>query len=318
MLISTSHLTKQYGSFTALSDCSLGVREGEIFGLLGPNGAGKTTLLRTLLGFIKPTSGSATIAGLDCIRQPLGVREKTAYLPGEARLFRRMNGRRVLDFFSRLRPACRRTDAERVAARLDLDLSRQVARMSTGMRQKLALAVVLATDAELVILDEPTANLDPTARGEVLELVREVRSRGRTVVFSSHVLSEVEETCDSVAILRAGRLVHEQQIADIRRSHRITARLAAPLGDIPGALADQVRVVAEDAGAAVIEAAESLAPLLGWLATLSLEEILIEPVGLSAVYDRYHREHASDISTQAALARLASHSSKQPALGGSA
>jgi ABC-2 type transport system ATP-binding protein len=315
MLISTSHLTKQYEAFAALSDCSLQVREGEIFGLLGPNGAGKTTLLRTLLGFITPTSGTATIAGLDCVRDTLAVREKTAYLPGEARLFRRMNGRRVLDFFSRLRPACRRDDAERVAKRLDLDLSRQVARMSTGMRQKLALAVVLATDADIVLLDEPTANLDPTARGEVLELVREVRRRGRTVVFSSHVLSEVEETCDSVAILRAGRLVHEQQIADIRRGHRITARLDAPLGDIPGALADQVRLVTEARGAVVLEAAESLAPLLGWLATLALDEILIEPVGLSAVYDRYHREHAADMGTQAALGRLARHSPQPVALG---
>ena len=316
MLISTTNLCKHYGSFGALSDCSLGVREGEVFGLLGPNGAGKTTLLRLLLGFIRPTSGTATIAGLDCVREPLAVREKTAYLPGEARLFRRMNGRRVLDFFSRLRPPCRRDEAERVAERLDLDLSRQVARMSTGMRQKLALAVVLATDAALVILDEPTANLDPTARGEVLELVREVRSRGRTVVFSSHVLSEVEETCDSVAILRAGRLVHEQQIADIRRSHRITARLSQPLGEVPPALAQQVRLVTETAGAVVLEATESLAPLFCWLSTLALEEVLIEPVGLSAVYDRFHREHAGDMSTQAALARLASHSRQPAAVGG--
>jgi len=313
MLIATDSLSKRYGSFAALAECSLGVREGEVFGLLGPNGAGKTTLLRLLLGFIHPTSGSATIAGLDCVRDSIAVREKTAYLPGEARLFRRMSGRRVLDFFSRLRPACRRSEAEEVARRLDLDLSRQVARMSTGMRQKLALAAVLATDADLVILDEPTANLDPTARGEVLELVREVRSHGRTVVFSSHVLSEVEETCDSVAILRAGRLVHEQQIADIRRSHRITARLAEPLGEIPVMLREQVSLVAESAGAVVLEAAESLAPLLGWLGTLAIDEVLIEPVGLSAIYDRFHREHASDASTTAALARLAAHSGRPAA-----
>ncbi len=161
MLIATDSLSKRYGSFAALAECSLSVREGEVFGLLGPNGAGKTTLLRLLLGFIRPTSGSATIAGLDCVRDSIAVREKTAYLPGEARLFRRMSGRRVLDFFSRLRPACRRSEAEEVARRLDLDLSRQVARMSTGMRQKLALAAVLATDADLVILDEPTAQPRP-------------------------------------------------------------------------------------------------------------------------------------------------------------
>jgi len=236
MLVETLDLTKRYGAFTALDRCSFGVREGEIFGLLGPNGAGKTTLLRLLLGFIRPTSGSARVAGFDCVAESLAVRSHTAYLPGEARLFRRMNGVQTLDFFSDLRRDCRRDRAAEVARRLDLDCSRQVARMSTGMRQKLALAIVLATEAPLTILDEPTANLDPTARAEVLALVREARAAGRTVIFSSHVLSEVETTCDRVAIVRGGRLVHEQCIADMRRSHRITARLAGAWNAIPAEL----------------------------------------------------------------------------------
>jgi len=307
MLVRTENLTKRYGGFTALDGCTLRVGEGEIFGLLGPNGAGKTTLLRLLLGFLRPTAGTAHIAGHDSAAESLAAREHVAYLPGEARLFRRMNGWRVLDFFSGLRPACRRDEAARVAHRLELDLSRQVARMSTGMRQKLALAVVLATEADLVILDEPTANLDPTARGEVLELIREIRDRGRTVLFSSHVLSEVEETCDRVAILRAGRLVHEQSLADLRRCHRITARLSVPLAGVPAELAGQVRVVAEADGGVVLEATDSLAPLLGWLATLPLEEVMIEPVGLAAVYDRFHREHAGEAGRRQALSRLTAH-----------
>jgi len=166
--------------------------------------------------------------------------------------------------------------------------------MSTGMRQKLALATVLATEVPLLILDEPTANLDPTARAEVLDLVREANARGQTVIFSSHVLSEVEESCGSVAIMRAGRLVHEQSIADIRRGHRIRARLTAGFAGVPEAFDGHVRVVAQKHDAAgaerlVLEAAESLAPLLGWLATLPLEEVEIEPIGLAAVYDRFHR-----------------------------
>ncbi|MFM8952851.1 MAG: ABC transporter ATP-binding protein [Planctomycetaceae bacterium] len=289
MLVRADQLTKRYGSFTALDGCSLGVAAGEVFGLLGPNGAGKTTFLRTLLGFITPTSGTATVAGFDCVTQSLRVREQTTYLPGEARLFRRMNGHGVLDFFAGLRRSCSRGQAAAIADRLGLDCSRQVARMSTGMRQKLALAVVLATEAPLVILDEPTANLDPTARAEVLDLVLESRAAGRTVIFSSHVLSEVETTCDRVAILRAGRLVHEQSIHDLRRSHRIRARLAGPFAGVPAAVAGHV-TVAEHAGSTVVlEAADSLAPLLGWLATLPLEEMQVEPVGLGAVYDRFHR-----------------------------
>jgi ABC-2 type transport system ATP-binding protein len=289
MIISADRLTKRYGTFAALAECTLGVPEGEVFGLLGPNGAGKTTLLRTLLGYLQPTSGTGRVAGFDCRTESLRVRECTAYLPGEARLFRRMSGHAVLDFFSRLRPACRRPQAARVADRLGLDGARQVAKMSTGMRQKLALAVVLATDVPLLILDEPTANLDPTARAEVLDLVREARAAGRTVVFSSHVLSEVEETCGHVAILRAGRIVHEQSVAHLRRGHRSTARLDAPLPGLPAAFVESVRVVGGEGGEVVLEASDSLAPLLGWLATLPLSEVRIEPFGLASVYDRFHR-----------------------------
>ena len=290
MLVETVDLTKRYGAFTALDRCSLGVPAGEVFGLLGPNGAGKTTLLRLLLGFIRPTSGSARVAGFDCARESLAVRAATAYLPGEARLFRRMNGAEALDFFAGLRRECRRDRAAEVARRLDLDCSRQVARMSTGMRQKLALAVVLATDAALTILDEPTANLDPTARSEVLSLVREARAAGRTVIFSSHVLSEVESTCDRVAIVRAGKLVHEQCLAELRRSHRITARLAGRWNAIPAELEAHATLVAHHDDRVVLESGDSLAPLLGWLATLPLDEVQIEPVGLGGVYDRFHRE----------------------------
>ena len=289
MLVRTENLTKRYGGFTALDACSLGVPAGEIFGLLGPNGAGKTTLLRLLLGYIHPTSGRASVCGCDIEADPLGVRDRTAYLPGEARLFRRMNGHGVLDFFADLRPTCSRAVAARVADRLGLDCTRQVGRMSTGMRQKLALAVVLATDVPLVILDEPTANLDPTARAVVLDLVREARAAGRTVIFSSHVLSEVEETCDRVAILRAGRLVHEQSLDHLRHCHRIRARLSAPFTGVPAALAGHVALAGEADGRIVLEASDSLAPLLGWLATLPVEEMQVEPVGLSAVYDRFHR-----------------------------
>jgi ABC-2 type transport system ATP-binding protein len=289
MLVRTDNLTKRYGSFAALDGCSLAVRQGSIFGLLGPNGAGKTTLLRLLLGYLRPTSGSGTIAGFDCVTESLAVRQRTAYLPGDARLFRRMTGDAVLDFFARLRPDCRRAAAARVADRLDLDRSRQVARMSTGMRQKLALAVVLGTEAPLVILDEPTANLDPTARAEVLDLVREARAAGRTAIFSSHVLSEVEETCDDVAIMRGGRVVHEQSLDQLRRGHRIHAHLSGGFSGVPPALADRVRLAATHGDRVVLEASESLAPLLGWLATLPLAEVRIEPVGLQAVYDRFHR-----------------------------
>jgi ABC-2 type transport system ATP-binding protein len=287
-VVVTNRLGKRYGAVTALSDCSLTIGRGEIFGLLGPNGAGKTTLLRLLLGYLRPTSGAARILGYDCSAQSLEVRRRAAYLPGEARLFRQMRGREVLRFFTDMRATGRFERARALADRLDLDLRRRVSNMSTGMRQKLALAASLANDAPLVILDEPTANLDPTMRGTVEGLVVEAQAAGRTVLFSSHVLSEVERVCDRVGILRAGRLVHTQAMSDLRRRHRISAALRGTLPDVPLELKDQLVIDTGTDGQVMIETAVELAQLLGWLSTLPLEEVRIEPVGLRAVYDAFH------------------------------
>jgi ABC-2 type transport system ATP-binding protein len=160
--------------------------------------------------------------------------------------------------------------------------------MSTGMRQKTALAAVLSVHAPVLILDEPTSNLDPTARSEVLAIVREAKAAGRTVLFSSHVLGEVEEVCDRVVILRRGQLVHEQAMNELRRQHRIQARLTGPLPAPPADLNGALRIARSDNNELVIETPGELAPLLGWLATLPLSEVRIEPVRLQGLYDEYH------------------------------
>ncbi|MBW3598238.1 MAG: ABC transporter ATP-binding protein, partial [Planctomycetes bacterium] len=154
MLIETHCLTKRYRSVTALDDCTLEVERGEVFGLLGPNGAGKTTLLRLLMGFLRPTTGWARIDALDCYRHSVAVHRIAAYLPGEAHLFPGMKGRDVLDFFVHVRPGGDRKQALRLAERMELDLSRRVAFMSTGMKQKLALVATLAPQTPLLVLDE--------------------------------------------------------------------------------------------------------------------------------------------------------------------
>lgn len=288
MLVQTNSLTKRFGPLVALDACNLNVERAEVFGLLGPNGAGKTTLLRLLLGYLRPTSGGARIDGLDCYRQSVAVHRKTSYLPGDVRLFRQMRGRDVLEFFVAVRPGVDRQRALGLAGRLELDLARPVARMSTGMRQKLALAAVLAADTSLVVLDEPTSNLDPTVRGVVLALVAEAKSAGRTVIFSSHVLSEVEQACDRVAILSKGRLAHVQNMSQLRRQHRIRARLTAELPPVPAGLAGSLSVARGPDGSLTIDTPNELAPLLGWLATLPLADLRIEPIGLRALYDQFH------------------------------
>ena len=288
--VETHALSKRYGEVTALEDCTLAVERGEVFGLLGPNGAGKTTLLRLLLGFLQPTSGTARIAGYDCQRQSVQVRERVAYLPGEVRLFRQMRGRQVLKFFAEVRHGGDFQRALQLAERLELELSRRVAMMSTGMRQKLGLAATLSAPTPVVILDEPTSNLDPTVRGIVLEIVAEARAQGRTVVFSSHVLSEVEQACDRVAFLRAGRLVHTQIMSELRQRHRIRAVLHGPLPPVPESFREDLTVRTDAAGSLTIETPGELAPLLGWLATLPLARMHVEPVGLRALYDQVHQQ----------------------------
>jgi ABC-2 type transport system ATP-binding protein len=241
-------LGKRYGSFAALDDCSLQIRQGEIFGLLGPNGAGKTTLLRCLLGFLRPTSGWATLGGYDCWAQRTLAHQQLSYMPAQPQLPRLLRARDVLRFFAEIRPlpapvvgastsaagAARRAAAQRyeracqLADRLQLDLHRWVAFMSTGMRQKLAIAATLCADVPIVFLDEPTANLDPDVRSQLLQELAQLRSQGTTVVFSSHVLSEIEQVCDRVAVLAKGRLVGLSQLAHLRQGSVITGRFADP------------------------------------------------------------------------------------------
>jgi ABC-2 type transport system ATP-binding protein len=288
-IVETRELTKHYGRLPALNDCTLTVRRGEVFGLLGPNGSGKTTLLRLLMGFLRPTRGAATIDGRNCYRDSVAVHSGVSYLPGDVRMFRAMRGRDVLTFFARLRGESTAIRSVGLAARLGLDLSRRVSQSSTGMRQKLALAAVLAADVPLLILDEPTSNLDPTVRATVLTTIREAKAAGRTVIFSSHVMSEVEQVCDRVVILRNGQLVHDQAMSDIQRGHRIHARLNGPLPAVPERFAGQVAIAQHADGKITIDAAGDLSPLLGWLATLPLAEVYVEPVGLQAVYEKYHR-----------------------------
>jgi ABC-2 type transport system ATP-binding protein len=288
VLVQTEALTKRYGTRTALREVSLQVPRGEVLGLLGPNGAGKTTLLRVLTGYLRPSSGRASIDRLDCYRQSLEVRRRLAYLPGDARLFRRLTGNQTIDLLSRLRRPQPASRARQLASRLDLDLSRRVGQMSTGMRQQLALVITLAPEVPLVILDEPTANLDPSVRREVLRMVREAGDAGRTVLFSSHVLAEVEEACDRVAVMGSGQLAETVHMDDVRNQHVIRTRLDGPLGPIPAGLQERIKIGRAHADEAVLYTEGNLAPLLGWLASQPIRELHVEPTGLSRLYEKHH------------------------------
>ncbi len=285
----TRELAKCYGTLTALEDCTLEVPPGEVLGLLGPNGAGKTTLLRIWAGLIRPSRGQARIAGLDCWQQAAAVHAHLGYLPGEVRLFRRMNGRGVLELLGRLHPRGNVSGAVELARQWQLDLSRRVDRASSGMRQKLALAHVCSLDVPLLVLDEPTANLDPDARSQVLQHLRSLRNEGKAVVFSSHVLSEVEQVSDRVAILYRGRLRHVGALEQLRRSYRIRLRLAS---EAEVTLQPPQQCVLHRRGPRQweLEVPQLRPELLRWLATLPVEEVQVQPLALEQLYCRVIRQ----------------------------
>jgi len=287
-LIIAENLSKFYGASPALRDLTLKVRQGEIFGLLGPNGSGKTTAIRLLLGFLRPTTGRASVAGFDSWRRSVDARRLVSYMPGELRISGSMTGFGVLKFLSGLRGGEGLDRAVAIAERvMRLDLGRKVRKYSTGMKQKLALAQVFADPAEILILDEPTSALDPSARADVLQLIREAREQGQTIIFSGHVLSEIEAVCDRVAILRRGRLVHVEDMGARRRLRMILARFA---GDTPPPIPEELELsIRRPEGAAwLLEHRGALGPLLGWLATADVEDVAIGTEDLRALYDQYH------------------------------
>src|SRR3984893_5748466 len=224
MLLRTEQLTKVYDGHRALDELSLEIQPGEVFGLLGPNGSGKTTALRLLMGFLRPTSGRAWISGHDCWDDSVAARRQVAYLPGELRLYENMTGRQLVRFLCDLRGQPVAGDLDELARRFDIDLARPLSQLSSGMKRKVALLQVLVTQAPLVIMYEPTNALDPTMRDELLLQVKRARTAGQTVLFSSHVMSEVEQVCDRVAILQKGRLVHLQTMSELREGGLIRAR----------------------------------------------------------------------------------------------
>ncbi|PJF44662.1 MAG: ABC transporter [Phototrophicales bacterium] len=202
----TEHLTKQYGDFVALSDLNLDVYRGEIFGYLGPNGAGKTTTIRTLLDLIRPTSGSATILGMDIRRDSVKIHARVGYMPSEMGLYNNMTARQYFRFLARARRISAMDEVERLAKRLDFDLDHSLEGLSTGNKRKVGLIAALMHKPELLILDEPTSGLDPLMQQTFNEMMLEAKSEGCTIFLSSHYLNEVQALCDRVGILRHGKL----------------------------------------------------------------------------------------------------------------
>ena len=231
VVIRTEQLTKSYGVHRGIVDLDLEVNQGEVFGFLGPNGAGKTTTIRVLLDLLRPTSGRATVFGIQTSADPVAIHRRVGYLPGEFTLYDKLTGAQTLTYFGNLRGGVDPAYQQQLVERFDLDPSRRFKEYSKGNRQKVGLVAALQHRPDLLVLDEPTAGLDPLVQRTFLEVVREAVAQGRTVFLSSHVLSEVEKSCDRVAIIREGRLVRVDRVDALRdlAHHEVELRFAGPV-----------------------------------------------------------------------------------------
>ena len=302
--IVTEALGKSYGGHggplhrapevRALHDLSIEVDEGEIFGFLGPNGAGKSTTIRLLLGYLHPSAGSATVLGRDITTDNEEIRRRSGYLPGGIAFYDAMTGSQQLDYLSRLDGQASPLRDELVE-RMELskrDLSRPIRDYSRGMRQKIGIIQAFQADPELAVLDEPTEGLDPLMQRAFYEMVEDRKRAGRTIFFSSHVLSEVERVCDRVAIIRSGELVALTDITELldRRRRQVEIRLAgqAPtLEGVPG-----VTDVHIHDGVLTCQLEGDPGPLLAALQQTAIHDLLIEPARLEDAFMEYYAEEA--------------------------
>jgi ABC-2 type transport system ATP-binding protein len=288
--ISARQLTMRYGRRIGIDRVDLEVEPGAIFGFLGPNGAGKTTAIRVLLGFLRPTAGHAEIFGVDCWRGSPRIKRDVGYLPGDLRLYPWMNVRRALRLFGLARRRDLTDAGLALADRFVLDPTVPVRKMSRGMRQKLGIILALVHEPKLLVLDEPTSGLDPLMQDELAACLRERVARGHTVFFSSHTLSEVEQLCDRVAIVRSGRIVADESLDALRRRARRQVRLvfddaaAASACDAPGFLERVVRDGATWRGEIDGEARD----LVRWCAGRPVRDLEVGPPELDTLFRRFY------------------------------
>jgi len=291
-VLRTESLGRRYGERVGVEALDLELSAGTIFGFLGPNGAGKTTTIRLLLGFLRPSSGSARLFGLDCWRDSARIKRDVGYLPSDLRLHAWMTGERALRVVGRVRGLDLSRAGGALAERFELELDVGVGAMSRGMRQKLGLVLALAHAPRLLVLDEPTSGLDPLMQDELVRLLRERAEAGHAVFFSSHTLSEVESICERVAIVRRGRIVADEELGELRR--RARRRVEVTFVDAPAcarAVAPLGLTIVRREGPRLTGVLDGPAGALGpWLAAPSVRDFSVSPPDLEALFRGYYRD----------------------------
>ncbi len=300
-VISTAGLTKRFGPTVALDGLDLSVEAGEVHGFLGPNGAGKSTTIRILLGLLRADAGQARLFGQDPWGEAVGLHRRLAYVPGDVELWPNLTGGEAIDLFARLRGRFDRQRRDALCERFDLDPTKKGRTYSKGNRQKVALISALASDVELLLLDEPTAGLDPLMEAVFQDEIRALQTAGRTVLLSSHILAQVEVLADRISIIRQGRIVESGSLAELRHLTRTsitaeTAQPAAALAEHPGvrgfeSLDGQVRFEVDG---------DELEGLVGRLAELGVRSLVAHPPTLEQLLMRHYGDDRAEGSADRA------------------
>lgn len=285
------NLTKRYGNVVGVHDLSLDLAPGEVLGFLGPNGAGKTTTIRCVLDMIRPTEGQVRVLGLDARDGSAAIKRRLGYLPGDLVLYERLTARELLRYFGRLRGGVAAERVDTLAERLELALDRPIRQLSSGNRQKVGVLQAFMHDPELLVLDEPTSELDPLVQAAVHELVREAAGRGAAVFFSSHQLAEVERIADRVAIIRRGKLVAVDTVSALRaRAPRLVeVRFAAPVDPEPFRALAPVQAVDAEGQRLRFAVHGPVDALVKELARHEVVELLAREPDLEEIFMAYYR-----------------------------
>lgn len=288
-MIEMRQVTKTFGQVSALAGVDLVVEEGEIFGFIGPNGAGKSTTIRILLGMLRKTAGEARLFGEDVWRNEVAVHKRLAYVPGDVSLWPNLTGGEVIDVLMRMNGQHQPERKQALIEQFQLDVTKKCRTYSKGNRQKVALIAALAMDVELYIFDEPTSGLDPLMERVFQACVRDMKRSGKTVLLSSHILSEVESLCDRVALIDNGKIIEMGTLDDLRHLARITMHVKlvkspSALQDIAGVFDVQQR----DGGWHFKVEKAVLSQVMTYLASLQITQIETEPPTLESLFIRHY------------------------------
>ncbi len=290
-VIHTEKLTKVYpGNVRALDGLSLDVQRGEIFGYLGPNGAGKTTTIRLLLDFIRPTTGTASVLGLDARADSIAIKQRIGYLPGELNLWDNQTAQQIIRFIGEARGSYDIAYVNQLAERLQFDLTKKVRSYSSGNKRKLGLIIALMNQPDLLILDEPTSGLDPLVQQTFYQLMQEIRAEGRTVFMSSHILGEVQAICDRVAILREGQLQAVQRVDELMHAdfRHVTLYFREPVSADVVAKVPGVSSVSSDGNTISLQLAGDFDPLLRAVSDHYIKDLMVQEPTLEEVFLKFY------------------------------